>query len=456
MIYGIRQKLISVIMPAYNAEQFVEEAINSILCQTYRNWELIVINDQSTDRTCEIVQAYASRDDRITMVMGAGRGVAAALNLGIEAAKGDYIARMDADDISLPERFEKQARFLDEHPNIEVCATQFQRLYKYNSVPVDNSVVLLENQEIQTNLLFACVIAHPTVMFRRSVFDCGWRYDEQVMAEDYDLWTRMIPKIRFACLPDVLFQYRVSEESISRKKRLLIMSSAQRSAKNCIQRVFNLNLTDYNDYFFSSQGSFQYVAGPFIDFALKLLQLLVDMDAQNCKLGIFDVTVLRKALQNCWKSFFMSVGLQGNVLYQSRTCCEDIFPLFAGECTIQAYFDALRKLEKYLKEMFAAPMHFAVYGLGYRGKRLIQKCEELRREQKFLWELDVLIDSNLSFVEIEGKEYDVHRPEYLQTAKVDYYLIASQIYFEEIRERLKKMKIPQERILDGSLIWAIQ
>lgn len=119
---------ISVILPAYNAEKYINEAIDSILTQTYRDFELIILNDCSKDRTEEIILSY--EDDRIVYLKNqVNMGVAATLNRGLAAAKGEYVARMDADDISLPERFEKQAAYLDEHPGTaghEALRTAFE------------------------------------------------------------------------------------------------------------------------------------------------------------------------------------------------------------------------------------------------------------------------------------------------------------------------------------------
>ena len=109
-------------MPAYNAEKYINEAIDSILAQTFTDFEFIIIDDGSTDSTCAIVESYS--DSRIRFFKNEHNlGVAATLNRGLDLARGEYIARMDADDISLPTRFEKQAAYMDSHPDVVVCGT---------------------------------------------------------------------------------------------------------------------------------------------------------------------------------------------------------------------------------------------------------------------------------------------------------------------------------------------
>ena len=120
--------LISVILPAYNAERFLEEAIDSILAQTYKNFELIVLNDGSTDRTEEIILSY--NDPRIRYIKNESNlKLIKTLNKGIALARGKYIARMDADDISLPTRFEKEIEFMEIHPDIGVCSSKVIHLF---------------------------------------------------------------------------------------------------------------------------------------------------------------------------------------------------------------------------------------------------------------------------------------------------------------------------------------
>lgn len=199
--------MISVVMPVYNGEKYLREAIDSILNQTCTDFEFIILNDASTDETEEIILSYD--DPRIIYVKNeTNLQTANTLNKGITLAKGKYIARMDADDISLPERFEKQVRFMEDNPDIDVCGSWIKRFGMQNMI----CRVPETHDEIMTGLLFGCTFVHPAIMGKRSFF-LEHRYSEDYnRAEDYDLWVRTVKGSEFANLPDVLLLYRIHKE----------------------------------------------------------------------------------------------------------------------------------------------------------------------------------------------------------------------------------------------------
>ncbi len=182
---------ISVIMPVYNGADYLAESMDSIIRQTCRDFEFIVINDCSTDNTEEIILSY--QDSRIVYLRNEENlGVARTLNRGLDIARGEYVARMDADDIARPERLEIQKNHMDSHPEVDVLATSSQSF--------DETGVLFEghtstDEEIlKLDFLFSCGIAHPTVMIRRQTLErLNLRYDHDFnKVEDYDLWSRML------------------------------------------------------------------------------------------------------------------------------------------------------------------------------------------------------------------------------------------------------------------------
>jgi glycosyltransferase involved in cell wall biosynthesis len=209
--------LISVILPVYNAEKYVAAAIESILTQTFTDFELLIFNDGSSDRSKEIIQQY--NDPRIKFFDdSANAGLVACLNAGIDLATGKYIARMDADDISLPERFKIQIDFLENNPEIGICGgwiyeitssddPRERKLYKY----------LPTHDEICIKLLRHNSFAHPVVMMRRSVLiDHGIRYEKEFFpSEDYRLWIRLKQVTRFYNIPQILLYYRVHPNQTS-------------------------------------------------------------------------------------------------------------------------------------------------------------------------------------------------------------------------------------------------
>lgn len=198
---------ISVIMPAYNAEKYLREAMDSILEQTFTDFELIVINDCSRDSTEQIILSY--QDPRIVYLKNEKNlGVAGTLNRGLQVARGEYIARMDADDKSVPHRLQKQLAYMQANPRTVLCGSRVtiftdageQRLCDYPT----------EDGQIRTALLFSCPMAHPSVMIRRSVMEQeGLSYEEAFeKVEDYRLWTRLAECGQLCNLHEPLLWYR--------------------------------------------------------------------------------------------------------------------------------------------------------------------------------------------------------------------------------------------------------
>lgn len=203
---------ISVIMPVYNGEQYLREAIESILNQTYSDFEFIIINDFSMDSTEDIIKSYT--DKRIVYIKNEqNMGVANTLNRGLDIAKGEYIARMDADDISLPSRFEKQVSYMDTHKDIDVLATQ---VFTFGAKEF-NHPTSVNHDSLKVDMLFNTCLCHPTVMLRGSVFGKnGIRYDNAFnKLEDYELWARICNTHKIACYDEILFKYRLHENQVT-------------------------------------------------------------------------------------------------------------------------------------------------------------------------------------------------------------------------------------------------
>lgn len=205
---------ITVLMPVYNCELYIEEAVDSILNQTFTDFEFLIIDDASTDNTVAIIKTY--NDPRIQLIQKPqNSGYTNSLNYGLGVAKGEYIARMDGDDISLPERFAKQVAFLDRSLDVVVCGTFFK------IIGIDKIVTVPENHEdIKVAMLSDCCIGHPTVMIRKNTLQ---QYDliydiSKEPAEDYDLWTRLLVIGRLHNLQEVLLNYRVHNSQVSQKR----------------------------------------------------------------------------------------------------------------------------------------------------------------------------------------------------------------------------------------------
>jgi glycosyltransferase involved in cell wall biosynthesis len=218
---------VTVLMPVYNGALFVGEAVESILGQTAGDLELLVVDDGSTDRTAEIVRGY--RDPRIRLVESpANQGIVAALNRGLDLAQGKYVVRMDADDVSLPDRVEKQVRYMDQHPEVGVCGGSVQVFDAKGEEPVP---VLRErrHEALACRLVFETVLAHPTVILRGELVRGGLRYDAGYPhAEDYELWSRAARLTRLAVLPELVLRYRAHPGTVSSLNHRAQRRSTQR------------------------------------------------------------------------------------------------------------------------------------------------------------------------------------------------------------------------------------
>ena len=210
------QSLVSVVLPVYNGAHYLNEAIDCMLGQTFDDFELIIIDDGSTDHSASIISAYT--DSRIRFYSQNNQGLAATLNRGISLAKGTYIARQDQDDISLPDRLLKQVNFLQAHPEYGMVGTwasiweETKPTGGFHKHPTDNV-------SLKFDLLFDNAFVHSSLMIRKTVFDEVGTYctdlDRQP-PEDYELWSRVARKFRVANIPEVLHVYREMPQSMSR------------------------------------------------------------------------------------------------------------------------------------------------------------------------------------------------------------------------------------------------
>lgn len=205
---------VTCVMPAYNAEKYITEAIESILNQTYKDFEFIIIDDGSSDNTPNIIEKYANTDERIVYLANEeNKGVSYTRNRGLAAAKGKYIAVMDADDIAHKERFQKQVEYMEQNEDIGVLGAAYFS-FAENKDDGKDIIMPAEDKEIKLYALHSSPIANPTAMIRKSVIDeNNFRYDEEYDgAEDYEFWQRMTKITKFHNLSEVLMRCRQAEK----------------------------------------------------------------------------------------------------------------------------------------------------------------------------------------------------------------------------------------------------
>lgn len=235
--------IVSVLLSSYNNSQYLSPAIESILKQTYDLWELIIVDDGSSDESWDIIGQYAARDARIKALRSKENlGASAALNLALQVAKGEYITRQDSDDLALPERLEKQLDFLNEHP--EIGAVGCNVIYiNADGNETGVSEFPLTDDMIQPTLVDRMCFCGPTVMARRACFQQAGFYfvDDLKTAEDYDLCLRLAEVTRLANIEEPLYFYRQHTGSVSISKRQFQLINKARSLEQAIQRRFGAN-----------------------------------------------------------------------------------------------------------------------------------------------------------------------------------------------------------------------
>jgi glycosyltransferase involved in cell wall biosynthesis len=234
-------------MPVYNVAPFIRESVQSILDQTYLDFELLIIDDCSTDDTCMIIDSF--HDDRIKLIRNeVNRGLVYGLNFGLKQLQNEYIARMDGDDVCLPNRLEHQVRFMDENPDVVLCGTQafweqvdqsgnFGTIFKWD-YPISN-------EAIRVSLLWSASFVHPSVMIRADVIRKNQIfYDDTytIACEDWHMWVRLSFHGRLANLNERLVRYRIRKGSLHRSNPSLALQLNQR-----VRRFYltSLGIEDY-------------------------------------------------------------------------------------------------------------------------------------------------------------------------------------------------------------------
>lgn len=226
------QPIVSVVMPVYNGEPYLKKAVESILKQTFNDFEFIIIDDGSTDNSWEILKAYAAQDSRVVLSRNPENiKLIKTLNKGLSLARGEHIARMDADDISLPERLARQVAYLQRHPEVGLLGTGYYRLYPDGQRELRQPPST--NTGLRWRLLFGTPMCHASVMFRRRLFETGeFNYHPFPHVEDYELFSRLLKYTCAASLPNPFYIVRMHQNSIcathsEEQFRTIISISAQ-------------------------------------------------------------------------------------------------------------------------------------------------------------------------------------------------------------------------------------
>lgn len=206
---------ISVIMPVYNGGKYLKAAVQSVLDQTYKDFEFIILDDGSLDNSLSIVENFS--DERIKFVKLNHRGIVTALNKGLEISKSEYIVRVDADDLSLPDRFEKLLNYMEENKQIAVCGSWAISIDDEGKVIGEMKYPPMQYKDIKKYSLLHNPFIHPSVIFRKEVVLGVGGYRNFKHNEDYELWTRVLSKNSGHNVPEFLLKYRIHSDQITKK-----------------------------------------------------------------------------------------------------------------------------------------------------------------------------------------------------------------------------------------------
>lgn len=295
----LQQGLVSVIMSNYNTpEEYLRTAIDSILNQTYTDIEFIIVDDCSTDQSKDVIQSY--NDSRIILIENnENLGLTKSLNIALHAAKGEFVARMDSDDYSYPDRFEKQVRFLQSHPDYILCGTAVELFgsgaHKYHQRIVVKEVPLQEEWKIRQLFDNCTNIIHPTAMFRHQIMlNNHIQYNEKyVYAQDYRIWIDCNRVAKCTSLSDVLFKYRIHDGAIS--------SSKKTTQDDCARRIMEEQLAWIN---LSLPNNWETIHRGFFvgrkEYDLNQRNWIKTIIAANSKHKIYQQSLLKKMLWKKW------------------------------------------------------------------------------------------------------------------------------------------------------------
>jgi glycosyltransferase involved in cell wall biosynthesis len=290
----------------YNGERYLREAIDSILVQSFTDFELLMMNDGSTDKTVEIIKSYS--DSRIRLITNEENlKLPDNLNKGIQLAQGKYIARMDADDISLPQRLQRQVDFMERNPEIGMCGTWAQEIDIDGNVLDKIREYPVHHEDIAYLLFDDFTLLHPTILFRKdAAIEHKLFYDSAYLhAEDYDLFFRASQVIKLANLPEVLFYYRQHPLQVSQKHYIELRQTVSKVQMKHLLHTFkeiSLQEADLHHQLIVGQADYTLPVIRKIDaYLLRLLEL-------NAQKRAYPEQVMRNHLSGLWILYFFQVN----------------------------------------------------------------------------------------------------------------------------------------------------
>ena len=402
----------TIIMAAYNTEAYIEEAIDSILQQSYGNFELLIIDDASTDSTLNVIKKY--KDPRIRLFKNKENlGQTKCLNIGLREATGKYILIMDSDDIAHQDRLKIQIDFMEQNPEIVAAGSWLKFFGKMNHVLQRDC----EDEWIRARLIVGNVVANTTFVLRKSTLDIyGISYDETLRyAQDYNLIQKMSAYGKIANIPQVLIRYRTHEKQVSNSKREEQMRCAGVTIKSVLNDLhISLAEEEFELWFQFCFSNLNNVSDEKME---QISNIISKIEDNNKKLKLYNPEILFQVLEE--KRSYMNVGNANKNLEEKFLLQVDVLEKWLK-----------KKMEgRNLSEYFLAHniKKIAIYGMAVLGKRLVDELKGTEIEIRYF------LDNNKGahYMKLERKNIDY------KVDDVDAVVITPIQCYEEICRNLK-------------------
>ena len=330
---------VSVLMPVYNGEKYLREAVESILNQIFSDFEFIIIDDGSTDNTNDIIRSYS--DPRVRLVTNENNiGLTRSLNRGIDLSRSKYIARMDGDDVSLPARLEKQVEYMENHPETGVVGTRASEINHLGKITRRKTAHHISDKKMKVQLMFGTCFLHPSVMMRRRTLEnTGICYDESFStSQDYFLWWRLSSHTKFSNLSDALLHYRKHSSKLSHYATDDQSSNASRVRRLVIETMLSRRLTDKQFLFHDMLMSKPRCKST--DQLREAEKWLIHLINENEERELFEKITFRRAMGKVWLSLCQNSTKLGYILFRNYSNSE-LFSYYNP--SIDNYFKLLSK-----------------------------------------------------------------------------------------------------------------
>ena len=420
--------LVSIITSVYNCEKYITEMIDSIINQSYQDWELILIDDASTDTTWDLISRYT--DVRIIKIKNENNiGLTRNLNKALAFAKGKYIVRIDGDDVAYPSRLERQVQFMEEHPNIALSGCWIKIFGEKDDIWKS----IIDNESLKINLLFNAIIFHPTFIIRKSILEkYNLKYNEKLLyAQDYDLECQIAKYEEVANISDILVKYRIHGGQVSSGKRAQQIECANRTRKKLLKE---LDIILNEDSFRYWQRFCMLDYHILSDKEIKELHSTCEQIIFNNKAkGIFDFEQLEKIINQRIQIYIQKCQELMIPTDKNKEITDKYYSLF----TMMCHWFKMRQKGKNIGSFFKGEniKEVAIYGMGHVGIILLEELKEYGIRVKY----GIDRDMNISYF---TKDVKIYSPTDI-LENVEAIVVTSITYYEEIKELLsKKVECP--------------